>query len=128
MPPAPAEGGDDGKQQAAAKRESPREIFVERFQGVNRFVIENVGEDSMMTKGQEFDFEHEESKQKFKMMLLGYVPHVVLEGNWKDQGFPPKTNPKKKAKGSSQMCYRSMATTLVLVRVTESACHRSSYK
>ena len=99
MPPAPAEGGDDGKQQAAAKRESPREIFVERFQGVNRFVIENVGEDSMMTKGQEFDFEHEESKQKFKMMLLGYVPHVVLEGNWKDQGFPPKTNPKKKAKG-----------------------------
>ena len=77
MPPAPAEGGGEGKPQAAAKA-SPREIFVERFQEVNRFVIENVGEDSMMSTGQEFDFENEDSKRQCKEMLRQYVPRTVL--------------------------------------------------
>merc|ERR1719353_2179880 len=87
MPAAKSEDEDEEEVHVAAKKTSPREIFVERLQDINRFVMNIVDDDAINTRGLNFDFEDEESKRAFKQELRVYVPRVVLSGNWKDTSW-----------------------------------------
>eukprot|EP00746_Dinoflagellata_sp_MGD_P142839 gnl/MRDRNA2_/MRDRNA2_75748_c0_seq1.p1 gnl/MRDRNA2_/MRDRNA2_75748_c0~~gnl/MRDRNA2_/MRDRNA2_75748_c0_seq1.p1 ORF type:complete len:1059 (+),score=185.89 gnl/MRDRNA2_/MRDRNA2_75748_c0_seq1:157-3333(+) len=58
---------------------NPREIFVKRFQEINKFALDRVGEDSLtLPPTSKLDLKDNAQKEIFKQQLRGYVPMEVL--------------------------------------------------
>jgi hypothetical protein len=95
---------DDGKEdngpQGGQPTEgfNPRQVFVQRFQDINKFALDNVDGDSLkLTSTAKLDLSDDSQKQIFKQRLRRYVPQEVYGGH------EPPSNSWRGAKGGSYL-------------------------
>eukprot|EP00747_Dinoflagellata_sp_TGD_P114580 gnl/TRDRNA2_/TRDRNA2_171955_c5_seq28.p1 gnl/TRDRNA2_/TRDRNA2_171955_c5~~gnl/TRDRNA2_/TRDRNA2_171955_c5_seq28.p1 ORF type:complete len:360 (-),score=65.28 gnl/TRDRNA2_/TRDRNA2_171955_c5_seq28:61-1140(-) len=100
---APSAVGGDGSAEdekdntGAAPAGSPREVFTQMYQDVYRFVIENVGEDSIK-EGSEPKWDTAESREAYIKVIRRYVKERLLPNGIlaKTTSKQQEVNPKKK--------------------------------
>jgi hypothetical protein len=109
------DGKNGGQKQAEVF--NARELFVQRFEQVIKFALDNVGEDSLkLPDASQFDFRNETQKHDFKQELRWYVPKKVLGGNFKDPGVRPTAHAQGKGIRKSScpgFCYRRRGAKLI---------------
>lgn len=80
-----AEGGAD-----AGEVFNSREVFVKRYQEINKFALDAVGDDSLkLQAAAKLDLSNDQQKELFKQQLRKYVPREVLGGHMKEVGGLP---------------------------------------
>jgi hypothetical protein len=87
------EGGEEEEEADAAAEPipfNPRDIFVRRYQEINKFALDHVvGDDSMVFHANSYlDLNQQSHKDIFKQRLRKYVPSEVLGGFQKTEGAP----------------------------------------
>jgi hypothetical protein len=95
---AASSGGDGAGEEAEAEAEAggadptpfnAREVFVRRYQEINKFALDQVGDDSLRRHANSFlDLNQQSHKDVFKQRLRKYVPKEVLNGFQKVEGAP----------------------------------------
>jgi hypothetical protein len=86
-------GGEEAEEEEASAAEATpfngREIFVRRYQEINKFALDQVGDDSLKRHANAFlDLNQELHKDIFKQRLRKYVPKEVLGGFQRVEGAP----------------------------------------
>lgn len=84
------EDDDHGKEEGGGQTNgdifNPREVFVKRFQEINKYALDSVGETSLkLPPTSKLDFRNAAQKETFKLLLRQYVPAEVLGGHGKRQ-------------------------------------------
>eukprot|EP00746_Dinoflagellata_sp_MGD_P150596 gnl/MRDRNA2_/MRDRNA2_82436_c0_seq2.p1 gnl/MRDRNA2_/MRDRNA2_82436_c0~~gnl/MRDRNA2_/MRDRNA2_82436_c0_seq2.p1 ORF type:complete len:1083 (+),score=205.85 gnl/MRDRNA2_/MRDRNA2_82436_c0_seq2:86-3334(+) len=93
---------DDGKEDTGPHEGhifNPREVFVQRFQEINKFALDSVDCDSLkLTATAKLDLSDESQKDIFKQRLRRYVPRQVYGGH------APASNSAAKGGGCLSCC------------------------